>query len=522
MSRTVSSMNIFTLPPGDHAGFAFRELFRQLKASGGPAVIRLQPGRYLFRKDEAELCSRPVSNTVVYDGEEPCKHAGLLLDGLSSLAIEGNGARLFFDGDMSAFILLHCRDIVLRDFSVDYLHPRVAEMRCTACRECEAEFEVHPDSRAEVRDGKLYFLDPDGVPEPAEKWIVQCASADGRTNLRSPFHPCTEAESCSETGPGRLRFCYAQKQNIESGTVWQFRNPVRNENGIFLHHCENIELDHLKLFFTPGLGIVAQLCRNLAIHHHFHAPEPGRGRVCAAFADCIQISSCRGKVRISDSYFCGSQDDPVNIHGTYLGVAALRGTCVNLQFRHPETWGFLPFETGDEIALADAGTMERLAFARVRRAVLADARHVELELDTAFTADLTKKQYVVENLSACPEALVENNFFRGYPTRGLLITTSAPGIVRKNTFLQGPPRPAIHIAADAENWFESGGVRDLLIEENRFENCSVPAINICPNNHDLFPLHHGIRIRKNVFVRCTLPYLHAQGCTPPETDLECS
>lgn len=504
--------------PHEHAGRYFSEQLQQIKANGVPAVISLQPGRYLFCKNEAEICSQPVSNTVVYDGKTPYKHVGLLLDGISDLTIEGNGAELIFDGDMSGIALLNCRNITLRNFSVDWLHPRVVEMRCTASCDHDVEFELHSSSRAIVQDGKLFFLNPDGVPEAAEKWIVQCASADGKSNNRSPFHPCAEAAECVETAPGKLRFRYEEPKNIELGSVWQFRNPTRNENGIFLHECENIEMDHLRLHFTPGLGIVAQLCRNLNIHHHIHAPAKESGRVCAAFADCIQVSSCRGNVRITDSQFSGTQDDPINIHGTYLGVNEFDGKRLLLEFKHPETWGFLPFLPGDEVALVDAETQERLQFAQVHHAVLKDFLHIDLYLDSTFHVEDAGKRYVIENLSACPEVLVQNNCFSCYPTRGLLITTSAPGIVRGNTFLQTSPRPSIHIASDACSWYESGGVRDLLIEENCFEGCVVPAINIKPNNNDRYPLHRGIRIRNNTFIRCTAPYLYASGCAGIEVE----
>ena len=512
-------MRIFAFSPDEHAGRAFAEILKAVETAGGPAIISLQPGRYLFRKEEAAFCDQPVSNTVVYDGNVPRKHVGLLLAGMSDLTIEGNGAELLFDGDMSAIALLNCRNIVLRNFSVDYLHPRVVEMRCTGCRGREADFELHPDSRAMLRDGKLIFLNPDGQPEAAEKWIVQCASADGQSNQRSPFHPYAEAAECVELTPGKFRFRYHEPHDIETGSIWQFRNPARNENGIFLHECQNVELDHLKLYFTPGLGVIAQLCRDLNIHAHAHAPRQGSGRACAAFADCIQISSCRGKVRITDSEFSGTQDDPVNIHGTYLVVQSMVGPKLLLEFGHPETWGFLPFEPGDAITLVDAETLERLQYSQVREAALTDFRRIELTLDPAFEADPAQKKYVVENLSACPEALVENNRFRCYPTRGLLITTSAAGVVRKNHFLQAPPRPAVYISGGAAPWFESGGVQNLLIEENVFENSSVPAIEINPKNNGRFPLHRGIRIRKNHFVRCTPPYLHASGCADLETDL---
>ena len=155
-------MKVFSLAPDGHADGLFRKLLKKIEASGESAVISLQPGRYLFRKEEAAFCDQPVSNTVVYDGNIPRKHVGLLLAGMSDLTIEGNGAELLFDGDMSAIALLNCRNIVLRNFSVDYLHPRVVEMRCTGCRGREADFELHPDSRRRRKNGSCNARPPTG------------------------------------------------------------------------------------------------------------------------------------------------------------------------------------------------------------------------------------------------------------------------------------------------------------------------------------------------------------------------
>lgn len=84
-------------------------------------------------------------------------------------------------------------------------------------------------------------------------------------------------------------------------------------------------------------------------------------------------------MHVSDSNFSGSQDDSINIHGSYLGVQGVNGQILSLEFPHQETWGFLPFEQGDEVAIVNAETLERLFSAHVRQAILRDYRHVEME-----------------------------------------------------------------------------------------------------------------------------------------------
>ena len=55
-------------------------------------------------------------------------------------------------------------------------------------------------------------------------------------------------------------------------------------------------------------------------------PEAGSGRTCAGFADFVQMSGCKGRILIENSYFSGAQDDPINIHGTHLAVKERPGT----------------------------------------------------------------------------------------------------------------------------------------------------------------------------------------------------
>lgn len=513
----MSNTFLFSQPECSACG-GFAAALRELSCFTRKKILKFEKKVYTFDKADSVKMELPVSNTIE-KSDRKIKSIGLCIENINDLTIDGNGAKLLMNGDMSAIVLKNCRNITLKDLTVDYIRPRVSEMRVQQVVGNTAEFLIHEDSRWELDgQGRFCWVNADGDLEDSEsRQAVQAASPDNSSNLRMGFNPVRDAVKTEIIEPDRVKFTYLEVPPVEVGQVWQFRDPSRRENGVVITNCENVTLNGMELNFTPGLGIVAQMTRNISIIHHRHAPAAGSGRVCAAHADCIQISSCRGKVEIADGFFSGAQDDPVNIHGTYLGVQRMDGPKLLLEFGHPETWGFLPFEPGDEIALVDAETLERVQHSLVREAALTDFRHIELTLDPAFDADPAKKRYVVENLSACPEVLVENNRFRCYPTRGLLITTT--GVVRKNHFLQASPRPAVYISGGAAPWFESGGVQNLLIEENVFENCSVPAIEINPKNNGRFPLHRGIRIRNNTFVRCTPPYLHAEGCKDIETDI---
>ena len=509
------------LEPSADSGPVFSEVLRALARENGSKTLQLTPGKYIFRKKDAAELYLPVSNTV---RKEDCqiKHIGLLLDGLDDLTIDGNGAELVFDGDMSAIVIRNCRRIQLKNLIVDYLHPRVSEMTAADVREKTAEFIIHPSSRWTVDDfGRFCWINADGVMESFESpMVVQNASPDRHSSLRSVFNPVRNAVSFEKLAADRVRFHYPEPPPVKPGEIWQFRDPSRRENGIVIADSENVTLDGLKLYFTPGLGVVAQMTRDLTIRNHRHAPAPGSGRVCSAFADCIQVSSCYGKVEIADSFFSGAQDDPINVHGTYLLISRIEGREAVLRFGHAETWGWLPYKTGDEVCFVRRRDMQRTDFRRVEKAELADPVTVRVTLDRPVDGMDDPEQFVLENMSSYPDVSIHGCTFECYPTRGILLSSAGKCRVFGNEIRQTAARPAVYIAGDANSWYESGGVRDVKILNNRFRFCPAAAVEINPKIEPGSGIvHRNIEIRGNQYEECSPIRLRFHSAAELTTDL---
>ena len=84
------------------------------------------------------------------------------------------------------------------------------------------------------------------------------------------------------------------------------------------------------------------------------------------------------------------------------------------------------------------------------------------------------------------------------PVRGFLLTTRGKVNIENNTFHRCS-MSAILIEDDAEGWFESGPVRDMLIHGNTFLGC---GIDINPHTRSAKPdepVHENIRITDNRF-----------------------
>ncbi len=110
---------------------------------------------------------------------------------------------------------------------------------------------------------------------------------------------------------------------------------------------------------------------------------------------------------------------------------------------------------------------------------------------------------VIENVTWTPEVEIRNNYFARVPTRGILVSTRRRITIENNVF-ERMCMSAILIANDAESWYESGMVKDVMIRGNRFIECGDnhnPVIYIAPENSDVsvdFPVHSNILIENNV------------------------
>jgi polygalacturonase len=185
---------------------------------------------------------------------------------------------------------------------------------------------------------------------------------------------------------------------------------------------------------------------------------------------------------------------------------------------HHQTYGLEAFFKGDAIAYIKAATLLPYGSGIVKRATMINKRIMELEMETAIPEGLNQ-EFVLENITWTPSLTIRNSHFERTNTRGILVTTRKKVLIENNRFVRTGMH-AILIANDASSWYESGPVTDVLIQNNRFEECgynSEPGnavISIAPENHELVPnqyVHRNIRIRNNYFKVYDAPLVQARS-----------
>ena len=494
-------INVPAPTPGADMTAAIRRAFDEAKAvKSGKVTVAFQPGVvYNISRSAATALVRYVSNTTTRsENPDPTKHFGLWLDGMKNVTVDGRGATLLTHGEMTAIGIDNCTNITITNLTIDAADPSVPEMTVVARTDSTLTARVVPPSRYSITpEGKLYW--------EGEGWKFTGGIAqlwgDGYT-LRCES-PMDRYKYVTTDSRGYLVWHYdaGKAPKCNPGNVYQMRHSIRNEVATFINRSSNVTLSNMNYRFLGNFGIVAQMSSDLTYDGVNCLTDPGSGRTCAGFADFMQVSGCRGKVKITRCEFAGAHDDPINIHGTHLKVVKCEGNTVDVRFMHGQTRGFENYLPGDEIAVTDPHSLLRGARAKVKAVSQISDTDYRLTLDRSIAeaVSLLGGDAVIDNISANPEVEITDNTFTLTPTRGILLTTSRKAVIARNTFIK-IPMASILIADDARSWYESGPVCDVTIRNNRFIDCSSPVILIAPeNDKNLGPVHSGIRIISNEF-----------------------
>lgn len=480
----------------------------------GKTALTFPKGRYDFWPDGAIREKYFISNTST-EKEDSLKirTIGMLFRNARNLTIDGNGALFVFHGKMTTILLEHCENVKLQNIHVDFERPTMSEMRYAKVANGEVELEIQRDARYAIRDGRLEWF--------GEGWkTTHFHAVEFDTTLKtmrySDWKPYANAQA-TEIGPGRVRF--KTHATPKPGNILTVRDIIRDQVGMHIRECKNVTLEDVGMHYMHGLGIVSQYTENVTMRRVTCAPRPETGRIIASSADFMHFSGCRGKVTIEDCRFSGAHDDPINVHGTNLRIIGKPdANALKVRFMHGQSYGFNAFFPGDTVAFVHSASMQRFAGGRIKAVNRLSDRELLLTFEKPVPADLEEHD-CVENMTWTPEVLIRGNYFTRTNTRGVLLTTPRKAVIENNTFFR-TGMSAVLIEGDAEGWYESGPVRDVMIRNNEFIDCAyqggpgnaVIAINPSNKVADLKkPVHFNIRIEGNTFKTFDYPVLYAKS-----------
>ena len=424
-------------------------------------------GRYDFWAQHA--IERDYHETNTYDVNP--KILAVLLDQVNNLTIDGNGSEFIMHGRMQPCTLDRCQNITLKNFSVDWEIPLTAQGTVTQSTPDYIEVEIDT-----IENKRLTFV---GEGWKSGLWSIM--QFDPETHFVLPntgdnlgWRPY----DATEVKPGLVRLAdpkrEANKRFPAPGTILVLRHSTRDHAGIFIYHSTDTKLENLKLFHTCGLGILSQYSKNIAFNDVHIIPNAAKGRVLSGHDDGFHFMGCSGLLKIENCSWAGLMDDPINIHGTCSRIMeVLSPTRIKCKFMQDMSEGMEWGRPDEMIGFIEHNTMRTVATGKMNKFEALNKAEFIIELSAPLPTGV-EAGYVIENLTCTPDAEIRNCHFGSCRARGLLVSTPGKVVIENNIFESSGS--AILIAGDANAWYESGAVKDVLIRNNTFHLFDYPIL----------------------------------------------
>jgi hypothetical protein len=440
-----------------------------------------------------------------------------------NLTIDCGGSDFVFHDRLQPFTVDHSSNIIIRNVSVDWDIPLTAQGEVKAVSDDYIDLQINIlESPFIIENEKLVFV--------GEGWKSRWNGVmefERNTRLIRPEtgdDPCLgkswQKYIASDLGNGLVRLTYPFSRKPAIGNFLVLRHSERDHAGIFICNSKNITLEDLSIYHTAGLGVLAQYSENLSYRNVKVVPNPAKNRYLSGHDDGFHFSNCKGMIQIVGCEFAALMDDPINVHGTSVRIMEISGPDkVRCKFMHHQSlgmeWGF----KGDKVGFIENENMSTVATGTLASFTRIDNELFDLTFTGAIPASIEPGD-ALENLTWTPSVSITGSMFRSCRARGILISTPGKVVIENNTFESSGS--AILIAGDANYWYESGGVTDVVIRNNRFlDPCMSSMYQFCEGIISIYPeipkpeagkpFHRNIRIEGNEFHPFDYPVLYAMS-----------
>lgn len=483
-------------------------------------VVLFPEGRYDFWPAHCIEKVYYESNTTVNNP----RRCAILLEGLNGVTIDCGGSDFVFHDRMQPFTVDKSSDITIKRVSIDWDIPLTAE--------CEV-VEVNPawmtiridrfESPYIIEKGKLVFVGEGwksrwtGTMEfDRESRAVAYKTGDwgclggGWNNYQA-----------EELSPGLVRLNHAFKRLPAKGNYLVLRHSERDHSGVFVTDSRNVRIADLNMYHNAGLGILCQYSENLSFLRVNSIPNPAKERILAGHDDGMHFSNCAGQITIEQCRFHALMDDPINVHGTSVRIMEKKdANTLVCKFMHNQSVGMVWARAGESVGFIENNSMLTVAGGTVDRFEAINPELFVLRFRDPLPAGI-EPGFALENLSWTPDVLIAGCNFASCRARGILMSTPGKVVIENNIFESSGS--AILIAGDANNWYESGGVKDVLIRNNHFTAaCLTSMYQFCEAVISIYPeipkpdpskpgFHRNIRIENNRFDLYDYPVLYAKS-----------
>ena len=492
-SRLTYDAASFGVAPNTDADMAplVAQMLEKVKAeaAGKPVTLYLAPGKYHFYPDGAVHKEYYISN----HDQHADRAVGIAIEEFNNLTFDGCGAELIFHGRMLPVSMVATENCTLRNLSIDFATPHIAQAEIVKNTPEGITFRVAPwVNSAVTADGVFSHTGEGWVHRPM--WGI-AFEPDTRHIVYTTSDIGTPVHQVEQIGERTFHAAAWKDTRLKEGTVVAMRTYERPSPGVFVSHAVDTKLENVKVHYAEGMGLLAQMSEDITLDG-FGVCLRGDDdpRYFTTQADATHFSGCRGKIRSVNGLYEGMMDDAINVHGTYLKVMErIDDKTLRARYMHGQAWGFDWGYAGDKVQFVRSRTMELVGDKFITEVAeiteysdntakpigaqpftLQGATHGTREFIIRFADTLPEEigaaeGYGIENLTWTPEVYFAGNTIRNNRARGTLFSTPKRTVVEDNIF-DHTSGTAILLCGDCNGWYETGACRDVLIRRNRFVN----------------------------------------------------
>jgi len=429
------------------SGAGIRAAIRAAIASGGPAQVILDAGTYRVKAEPSRPYCFPIERA-------------------SGLTIRGAGPAtkiVIADPACGGFLIVSGRDVVVRDFAVDYDPVPFCQGTIRAVDMEAGCFDLDVDPAYPTPDAQNFLR----AIEPYGKWGMIMDRGTRRIKAATPDHYMTPRWEHRE---GRIwRFFTAEEHYRRNLRYMQIGDEYVHlarchGNVVLAQACDGVRIERLLVHASPGLavGLVGNrgeiAVRGLEVRF-----APGTTRLLTTDADGVHCQQNRSGPVIEGCYFEGMADDAINI---YAPPNVLR------EVRSPREWLVSPgcqVLPGDRLQVLDPKT------GRIRGEVVAtdvkpEGRALLLSLKEPLDGVTAGADHrtgdTLYNIDACGAGFrILRNRMEGNRRYGCLLRAGG-GVVEGNVF--SDTTGAGVVLTNEPDWPEGPVPWGITVRGNRF------------------------------------------------------
>lgn len=454
-------------------------------------IFEFEQNEYVFEQNDCENIYCRVSN----HGNNNL-NVCFCMDECENITIDGRGSFFRFKDGITPFLMRCGKNITLKNFKIYVENTNVISGKVIYSSNERVDVKI-PEKYEVFLKGNGLFLHSNGKEYElkysfsalkgriSEKDSGQCFDAPFELLLKS-----LNGQVLSIPNPPKTVDVNSDIVLISTGS--------REGSGIIIDRCQNIRIENVTIYHCVGMGVIAQKSKDISIDR-MKVMRYGDGAF-SLNADAVHFVNCRGKINVTNSLFESQLDDACNIHGIYTKIVEVDKNRIKVQFMQKETLDIPIYQIGDKLEICKNDTLKPYFDAEIQDVVYNNDGTADVILDK--TPSIVHGNSLAEVASDKVLFTLKNCIIRDNRTRGILLAAKGSLLVEGNYF--NTHNSAILFEANANFWFESGGVDVAEIKNNFFcgtDSRAESVIKVCKRDKqtDDFCFNKHIDISNNLF-----------------------